>query len=298
LAGYCLDPAGETRTYGENAKLDMDAVCTTAFDGECAVYMQFGLKRLVALRYVSGEGGAGTVEVYLSRFADESGALGMYTKRVVADGDPAEPSTPKPLDAGGAGALGTGRAYLWKGSYVAELQYNNEEETPESLAASSATILSAIAGDIGSRLPAGRGMPAAAESLPKENRIPNGMQFYPRDAPNLGSTSAAVGFYREGPKRYRMVSVLRDGTAAARDTMRTVREHSGWLPVPGLGDEGCIATMPSKSEYVFVRQGARVVGVGDEDLAVAKGQPLTKDEKLALLKRWLSAPAMSQAPRP
>ena len=299
LSGYCIDPRGETRTYGEKGKLDMDAVCNTAFDGECTVYMQFGLKRLVGLRYVNGDGGSGTVEVYLSRFGDDGGAFGMFTKRVVADADPAEPSTPKPLEAGGAGAIGTGRAYVWKGSYVAELQYNNEEETPEVLAASSAKILSAVAKDIGSRLPGGPGMPKAAESLPTDNRLPNGIQFYPKNAPNLGSTAAAVGFYRKGPKRYRMVSALRDDASAAKETMKAIRTLPGWLPIPGVADEACAATTPSKSEYVFARQGARVLGIGDEDFAAAsKGEPLSKDEKLALLRKWLAVEPLSPKPEP
>jgi hypothetical protein len=294
LGGYCIDPEGQTRTFGEKAKLDMDAVCTTAFDGECAVYAQFGLKRLVALRYVDGQGGAGTLEVYLSRFGDEAGAFGMFTKRVVADSDPAEPSTPKPLEAGARGAIGTGRAYVWKDAYLAELQYNNEEETPEALAASSARILGVLAKDIGSRLPGGSGMPKAAELLPADKRIPNGILFFPKDTPNLGSTAAAVGFYRDGAKRYRMVAALREDIAAAKETMKSVRSRPGWLPVPGLGDEACATTTPAKAEYLFARQGARVFGVGDEELTNASPgslpkEGLSKDEKVAVLRKWLSS---------
>src|SRR6185503_7915271 len=36
-AGYCLDPHGETRVFGEGGKLSMDAICTEAFNGECEV---------------------------------------------------------------------------------------------------------------------------------------------------------------------------------------------------------------------------------------------------------------------
>jgi hypothetical protein len=300
VSGYCVDPRGETRTYGEKGKLDMDAVCTTAFDGECAVYNQFGLKRLVALRYVDGGGGAGSVEVYLSRFGDESGAFGMFTKRVVADADPAEPTTPKPLEAGARAAIGTGRAYVFRGSYLAELQYNNEEETPEALAASSARILSAVAKDIGGRLPGGLGMPKAAETLPTENRLPNGIQFFPKDAPNLGKASAAVGFYRDGAKRYRMIAALRDDEAGAKETMKTVRTNPGWLPVPGVGDEASAFTTPGKSQYVFARQGARVLGVGDEELGggSAKDSALSKEDKVTLLKKWLAAPASAMNAKP
>src|SRR5262245_45994067 len=109
--GYCIDPQGEIRTYGEKGKLSMDEVCTTAFDGECEVYKNFGLKRLVTLHHVDGAGKGGSGEVNLSQFADAAGAYGMFTLRVVA-GDPAEPSTPKVLPAGTAGAIGTGRAYV------------------------------------------------------------------------------------------------------------------------------------------------------------------------------------------
>jgi hypothetical protein len=296
VSGYCLDPHGETRTYGEKAKLDMDAVCTTAFDGECAIYSQFGLKRLVAIRYVNGGGGSGTVEVYLSRFGDDAGAYGMFTKRVVADADPAEPSTPKPLQAGGAGALGTGRAYVWKGSYLAELQYNNEEETPEALAVSSAKILTVVAREIGSRLPGAPTKPRSAERLPTENLISNGIQFYPKDAPNLGAASAAVGFYRDGARRYRVIVAVRDDVAAAKETMKTVRALPGSLPVPGVGEEASVATTaaPKKSELVYARQGAEVLGVSDEDFASgpdASASRLSKDEKIAMLKKLLGSKA-------
>src|SRR6202042_269666 len=112
----------------------------------------------------------------LSRFGDDNGAFGMFTKRVVADADPAEPTTPKPLEAGARGAIGTGRAYVWKDTYLAELQYNNEEETPEALSASSARILSAVAKEIGAHLPGASLMPPAAEALPTQSLLPNGIQ--------------------------------------------------------------------------------------------------------------------------
>ncbi|MGH7437239.1 MAG: hypothetical protein ACRENE_16305, partial [Polyangiaceae bacterium] len=35
--GFCLDPQGEPKTYGDKGKFSMDDVCTTAFDGECEV---------------------------------------------------------------------------------------------------------------------------------------------------------------------------------------------------------------------------------------------------------------------
>src|SRR5258706_5668266 len=130
----------------------MDEVCTTAVDGECEVYKRFGLKRFVAFRYVDGEGKGGTVEVYLSQFGDANGGYGMFTKRVIADGDPADPSAPKPLAAGGAAAMGTRRGYVWKGAYLVELQYINENESPDEIAKSSQPGLASLAKEIGAEL--------------------------------------------------------------------------------------------------------------------------------------------------
>jgi hypothetical protein len=303
--GYCVDPQGEVRTYGEQGKLDMDAVCTTAFDGECAIYNQFGLKRLVSLRYVDGGAGGGTVDVYLSRFADPVGAYAMFTKRIIADSDPAEPTTPKPLAAGGAGAIGTGRAYVWKNQYLAELQYNNELETPEALAISSARVLTAIGKSIGALLPGPSGLPASVEALPKDHRITNGTQLLAKDALGItGLGPLAVGYYADGPVRYRLVALLASDDAKAKDAFKLVRSRPGALPVAGVGQEGVAITLPppagqtpdAKREYVFARKGALVVGAGDDEFGAATAKPgtvvrLTRAEKVARLTAWLSGGA-------
>jgi hypothetical protein len=203
VAGYCVDPQGDTRTYGEKGKLSMDEVCTTAVDGECEVYKKFGLKRFVAFRYVDGGGAGGSVEVYLSQFGDANGGYGMFTKRVVADGDPADPSAPKPLAAGGAAAMGTGRGYVWKGQYLAELQYINENESPEQIAKSSEPVLAAIAKELGAKLPGANDKPASAKALPDANMVnANAIQFYPKDPLGFANVGAgAVGFYKDGARR-------------------------------------------------------------------------------------------------
>jgi hypothetical protein len=50
----------------------------------------------------------------------------------------------------------------------------------------------------------------------------------------------------------------------------------------------------TKSEYVFARRGAMVLGVGDEELSQAQGAKeaaatrLLRDEKVSLLKKWVA----------
>lgn len=295
--GYCVDPQSEVKTYGEKGKLGMDEVCTTAFDGECEVYKRFGLKRVVALHYVDGAGKGGTVEVNLSQFGDVAGAYGMFTLRVVA-GDPAEPSTPKVLNAGGAGAIGTGRAYVWRGTHLAELQYNNEQESPEQLAKSSDTILRAIANEIGEKLPGSQAKPPSAAMLPTEHLVANGIVFHPT---NLyvwnGVGPAAVGYYKEGDRRWRVLSIVKDDAEQAKDAFKTIKSKPGSLPVAGQGDEAAHVVIPAagqtpKIEALVARKGRALVGVLDEEYALAgaggEKARITKDEAMAKLKPLLS----------
>ncbi len=308
-AGYCVDPQGEVKTYGEKAKLSMDEVCTMAFDGECEVYKRFGLKRVVSLHYVDGSGKGGSVEVNLSQFADASGAYGMFTLRVVA-GDPAEPSTPRPLAAGAAGAIGTGRAYVWRGQHLVELQYVNEQESPAELTKSSDTILRAVAEEIGKKLPGPTTLPPAAQVLPEEKRIPNGIVYQPKDA--LGFTGigpAAIGYYKDGDRRWRVLSIVKDDADQAKDAFKTIKAKPGSLPIANAGDEGAhVVTQPTKGgpkvEMFVARKGNVVWGVMDEELVLGGGDGekarLTKDEATAKMKPLLekAVPASSGAASP
>ncbi len=298
VGGYCVDPGGEVKTYGEKGKLSMDEVCTTAFDGECEVYKRFGLKRVVSLHYVDGAGKGGTVEVNLSQFADVAGAYGMYTLRVVA-GDPAEPSTPKPLQAGGAGAIGTGRAYVWRGQHLAELQYVNENESPEQLAKSSEAILTTVGKDIGKRLPGAESLPPAAAMLPTENRVEQGIVFQPKDVQGwTGIGPGAIGFYKDGERRWRVMAIVKDDAEQAKDAFKQIKSKPGTMPIANTGDEAAHVVVPqekadksTKVEMFVVRKGNVIWGVGDEEYALREEKEkarLTKDEAIAKMKPLLS----------
>ena len=297
VAGYCVDPQGEVKSYGEKGKLSMDEVCTTAFDGECEVYKRFGLKRVVSLHYVDGSGQGGTVEVNLSQFADVAGAYGMFTLRVVA-GDPAEPSTPKVFEGGGAGAIGTGRAYVWRGQYLVELQYVNEQESPEQLAKSSDAILRAVGKEIGNQLPGARTLPPAAAALPDQNRLPNGIVFQPKDIYEWkGVGPGALGFYKEGDRRWRTLVVFKNDAEQAKDAFKTMKSKPGTLPVSGMGDEAAhVVVAPQgggpKIELLVVRKGSAIWGIADEEYALRgpdkEKARFTKEESIAKIKPLLA----------
>jgi hypothetical protein len=299
---YCLDPQGEPKTYGAQGKMSMDEVCTTAFDGECEVYKRFGLDRVVALRYVDGTGAPNSVEVNLSRFATSDGAYAMFTKRVVADGDPAA-ATVKPAPFGAVGATSSSNAYVWRGSYLVELTFVTEDTkmTPEQMAAQNATATGAIAREIGNRLPGPTDLPPAAAALPEPMRLPLGIAYHPKEALGIsGVGPAAVGYYKDGDKRWRDLAVVRTDVEGAKEVFRAFKLKPGALPVKGVGDEAVQVVVQeapdrAKAEYIVARRGTLVAAVGDEELVLDPSTPndkqaslkLTRDEKLARLTSWL-----------
>jgi hypothetical protein len=303
VGGYCLDPQGEPKTYGAQGKLSMDEVCTTAFDGECEVYKRFGLDRVVVLRYVDGSGAPNSVEVNLSRFATSDGAYAMFTKRIVADGDPAAASV-RPAAFGAVGATSSSNAYVWRGAYLVELTFVTEDTkmTPEQIAVQNQQATGAIAREIGSRLTGPTDLPPAAAALPAEHRVPLGIAFHPKDA--LGVTGvgpAAVGYYKDGDKRWRAVAAVRPDAEGAKEIYRAFKLKPGSVPVKNLGDEALLVSVQeapdrAKAEYVVSRRGTLVAAIGDEELVLDPTTPndkqaplkLTRDEKIAALSAWLA----------
>ena len=292
-ASYCIDPNGETRSYGEAAKGTLETVCTELLDGECEVYKGYGLKRVVTLRYVDGAGSPATVNVIASRFASAEGAYGFFTKRVVADGDPAD-GVPKELAAGAEGALGTGIAYVWRGDIVAELSYANELETPDQIKTTSAKILPELARQIGDHLPGDVNPLAAVRLLPQERLLPMGISYTHRDALGVAGLGAgAVGFYQAGAERYRVVGLARGDEDAAKDVLGTLKKLPGAKVQKDLGfDAVAFSTREAdgapQAEWLAGRSGGNVIIVGDEPLKLKAGDSAAArypaDKKLALLK--------------
>jgi hypothetical protein len=314
VGAFCLDPQSEPKTYGDKGKLSMDEVCTTAFDGECEVYKRFGLDRVVVLRYVDGSGAPNSVEVNVSRFGAVDGAYAMFTKRVVADGDPARASV-KPLGAGGAGAISSSNAYVWRGLYLVELTFVTEDPkmTPEAMAAANERSTGAIAQGIGAKLPGSTDPPGGAAVLPAQSRLPLGIAYDPKDALGMsGIGPVAVGYYQDGEKRWRDVAIVRSDVAGAVDAFRVFKQHPGATSLKGLGDEAAVLFLQEapdrpKAEYIVARKGSKVLAVGDEELVLEQReqreqreqvapsdksapQKLTKDEKAKKLAAWVFAP--------
>jgi hypothetical protein len=296
VLGYCVDPHNEIRTYGKDGKGSIEQVCTELFDGECEVYRNYALERVVSARYADGAGTPGNVTVNLSRFDTSQNAFGFFTKRVVGDADPATLTTEQ-FDAGTMAALGSGVAYLFRGVHVAELNYSNDNEDPKTLKESAKRILPALAKAIGELLPGERELPAAARLLPEAGRFKLGVLFEPKDA--LGVTGAgpgAIGFYRDGERRYRILALERPNEQAAQDVIKTIRRATGASEPKGPKATGTLELRldaeGTKFEWVLARTGRAIVGVGDDDHvptdASKKAERLPMADKAARLQELVS----------
>ncbi len=299
LGEYCIDPHGETRAYGAAASKEIDAICIEAFNGDCEMYKSFGLERVVLLRYVDGSGSPGAIDAIVSKYSSAEGAFGMFTKRVISDGDPAREHAPKEMAISGVGALGTGVAYLWKGQIVVELTYTNDQQTPKQLEASAGKLLPELGKVVADKLPAPASLPAAAERLPQEHRIPLGISFEPKDVFGVeGGGAGALGYYQEGKKRYRVLSIVRDDEHQAKDVLSSLAKREGAARVKDLGD-GAVRLMQgdARSEWVFGQKGSQIFGIGDEESVLKDGMSsaehdevsLSKDDKLGRLRALVTA---------
>jgi len=300
VSGYCVDPNSETRAYGKSAPGTLDQVCTELFDGECEVYRAYGLERVVTVRYADAKGSTSTVNVVLSRFETPRGAYGFFTKRVVADADPMD-SKAKPLQAGGAAALASTIAYVWRGSYVAELSYVNDAESPEALRQSAAKILPDVAKSMGDLIPGDVALPDTAGLLPSEALVPLGILYEPHDLLGVqGVGPGSYGFYAEDGRRYRLALLERTEEASAQDSFKTLKKVPGAVETKTLPPVLVLTLHPGgegvKSEWLFTREGNRVIGIGDEELVLnqatteqARAKSLKRQEKLDRLKKLVDS---------
>jgi hypothetical protein len=276
IAGACLEPKGDTRTFGEKGKSTLEELCTTAFDGECEVYRGFGVKRVVGVRYVEGSGKQGAVEVYVNQFATRGGALAMYTKRIVGESDPADPQAPKAFGAGEMSGLGTGRGYVWTGAYLVELTYTNDDGslTQEAFKAAADALIAPLGKAIGAALPADTTAVPSLAALPVGSRIPGGVNFFPADAyriPHIGPV--AEGFYRDGDTRFRILTIARTDVNDAKGDLRLFKSRPKAKPESGIGDEAVSVELgggdAGGTPFVVTRVGSTVIGVGSEPFAAA-----------------------------
>ena len=251
-------------------------------------------------------GAPNSVEVNLSRFATADGAYAMFTKRVVADGDPAARHGEALAAFGAVGATSSSNAYVWRGPYLVELTFVTEDTkmTPEQMARAKREGDGRDRG--GDRGPAARsdrsasgGGGAARRAAPA--RWASRTTRRTRSALS-GIGPVAVGYYKDGDKRWRDSRRRRVRTRTARR-----RRFAPSSSSRGACRSRAWATRRCRSSCRRRPTGPRpstsspaaatvVAAVGDEELVLDPATPsekqaslkLTHDEKLARLTTWLA----------
>ena len=255
----------------------------------------------------TARGAPNSVEVNLSRFATADGAYAMFTKRVVADGDPGarhgEAAGGRRRRARRAAATPTCGA----AQYLAELTFVTEDTkmTPEQMAAAERD------GDRRHReARSARKLPGATDLPPAAAALPDGVAH-----PARHRVLPEGGARRHGRRARRPSATTRTATSAGAH-IAVVRADAEARRRPSAPSSSSRAACPSrawatrrcrssiqeapdraKAEYVVARKGSLVAAVGDEELVLDPATPsdkqaplkLTHDEKLAKLTAWLTA---------
>lgn len=283
----CADPHGSEKAYGEDADKPFDRACEELLDGECEVYRSFGALRTMEVRYIDDAGTPATATVLLTKFNTSEGAYAMFTLRVVGDGDPAAESAPRPIPGNVLAAAGVNNAYVVRGPFLAEVVLTDETAgSVGALRTAAERHVLPLAKAIGAKLTGDPSPPPAASALPEAGRLPLGVRYHTRDMLGVaGAGPGAVGYYREGDRRYRVLAMLRPDGDQAKDLLATFAREPGASreKVPYDGFVRLIVQPPGElpSEWVLGRARGIVLGIGDEVRVLR--DTMTSEERSKLL---------------
>jgi hypothetical protein len=195
--------------------------------------------------------------------------------------------TPRPITAGGLGALGIGNAYVWRSAELAEITYNDAEATAEQVAQKGNALLPALATALGEKLPGSSELPASVKLLPTDDRLPMGIRYEMSEALGKAASPGAIGYYQQGDKRWRVVVFAARDEAHAAKLLREVSTNAvdkePLAPAQKLGRGSArLVVGATKSEWLAGENGVSVVGVGDEPLVLREGMSEVERERLCL----------------
>jgi hypothetical protein len=292
--GYCVDRYAELATYGVEGAQPIERARVRVLG--LGLTEDYGLDRLVTLRYASRAGRGSGVEVVLSRFERSAGASAFFADRLVGDLDPASLDATA-LPGPGQAVLRGDEVLAWRGRHVLWLHHDDEQVPPDTARAEAASELPPLTQALMAVLPEDEGTPPELERLPEEARVPLGARVVLGDPFGIGGLGlSARGYYREGSQRWRVVAIVRPDAESARDVFGTLGRSPGARRLEG-GEAIAITErrLPSEPQldWVFGQRGEVIYGVGDEPTALPEFMPardestvkLTLGEKLLRLSR-------------
>lgn len=298
---FCIDPNADQRVFGAGGSLPVtDAAEVLALDaGELA---RSDPMTVVSIFYVEDAAEPGRVTASVMTFPNPDASYAFFTRRI---GDAAELGRPvyEPFAAGAAAVLGETTAFVVRAASVLRLDFTNIRLPPARVAAAARPVLTALAKDIGARLPGADKLPPAARLLPEAQQVPLSLRYYATDFGGFeGAGSGALATYVEGSRRYRLALAVRLDADAGKDVLSTLRKREGSRV---LKHEAYDATRVAENddttgavrEWIFGRKGAVVAGVAFDvpPRAAPKGAPPEREAAVAKMRRLLdklpSAPA-------
>src|SRR5262249_6998618 len=148
----------------------------------------------------------------------------------------------------------------------------DENASEADLDRASARVLDPIATAIAGRLPGEETLVPAAAALPKDNMVPLGIRYVTKDVLGVdGLGAGALGYYKQGDKRWRLAAVSRVDVDQAKDALTALTKVPGAAKEKGIADGAVRVVRRDRPgapdvEWLFARSGAKVLGIGDEAL--------------------------------
>jgi hypothetical protein len=285
LAGFCVDAYSRVRSYGSDAPEPIERACEQILGPGCNGGRELGLTRLVALAYRDQRGGSATLDLIVSVFEDADGAYANFTGQLIGERDPLQIGA-RAFEAPGLAVLDGARAAGWLGRYVVGLQYGDPPAPSEQRSADAAQRLPDALRRVLETLPNEPDLPLAVQKLPSAHRVPLGARLLLGDVLGIpGIGAGAIGYYRDGEKRWRVLAVVRPDADSARDVLGTLTQSPAVRPIRNAPLEAYAFTerrLP-KEPYVGWVVGQRqevIYGVGDE--ATALPELMTAEREAAV----------------
>ncbi len=230
-------------------------------DGAGDAYNAYGFRALAKTDYRRpGTDVAITAEVY--DMGSPLGAFGRYSLLLTDSRDPATMAA-RSVPLGGGGFLGTSQAVFWKGSYLVELNLEDEGGTRDEAALSTMArdSLLPIGSRIAALIPGDVTPPPAPTALPTSELVWGGITYVPDSALDFDHTGPAwVGHYGNAAgQRYRIAVLVRTTPAESHAAYASLRTGTATV-ISGVGDEASALSGPH-GDIVVARRGTTVLAV-------------------------------------
>lgn len=298
LGAFCLDSYARVRAFGAGAPQPLERGCEQVLALACGDGRAEGLEHLAAFRYTDAGGGSAALDVSAARFGTADAAYAFFTERLLGDGDPAELDA-QLIDAPGVAVRLGRRVSGWLGRYVVTLSLVDTAAASRELDGAAAASLPGLGRRLMLALPPAPALPIAVQKLPAEHRLPLGTRLVLGDVLGVsGMGAGAIGHYRDGDKRWRVLAVVRADSDSAHDVFGTLARSPS---ARALFDAplGALAfterRLPSEPNVTWVvgQRHEVIYGVGDEAAALPEllsaereaAVKLAPAEKLALLEK-------------